>query len=412
MGRTRARTPARRAGALQWAAAVGSVLAALVGCGPPDLGLPGAGLPPEEVIRIDPADGAQSVSVVAPLRVSVPEGRLERVRVVRIGDARVGGSRGSRVIAGRISQDGLRWRPANAAGLQPAARYAVDAVAVDGHGRRVARHTTFTTHVPRRSFIGFYRPDPGSVVGTGMIVSFDFNRPIADRAAVQRAIRISANPPVEIAAHWFGDRRLDLRPRAYWAPGTEVTLRVGLRGVKAGPGSYGIQRRTVRFTVGRSQVSTVDAASHTLTVRRDGLPVATLPVTAGAPGTPTYNGRMVVMSRHEVTRMNGKTVGFGGEYDIPDVPHAIRLTTSGTFLHGNYWTPPGLFGQTNVSHGCIGLQDVQGGGEQTAARWFFDHSMIGDVVEVVNSPERLVSPDNGLSGWNMDWARWRAGSAL
>ena len=41
----------------------------------------------------------------------------------------------------------------------------------------------------------------------------------------------------------------------------------------------------------------------------------------------------------EVTRMNGDTVGFGGEYDIPDVPHAMRLTTSGTFLHGNYWAP-------------------------------------------------------------------------
>ncbi|MGW2992727.1 hypothetical protein ACWDA9_13555, partial [Streptomyces sp. NPDC001193] len=32
----------------------------------------------------------------------------------------------------------------------------------------------------------------------------------------------------------------------------------------------------------------------------------------------------------DVTRMNGQTVGFGGEYDIPDVPHAMRLTTSGT----------------------------------------------------------------------------------
>ena len=40
--------------------------------------------------------------------------------------------------------------------------------------------------------------------------------------------------------------------------------------------------------------------------------------------------------------MNGATVGFKeddgkGEYDIKDVPHAMRLTTSGTFIHGNYW---------------------------------------------------------------------------
>ena len=43
------------------------------------------------------------------------------------------------------------------------------------------------------------------------------------------------------------------------------------------------------------------------------------------------------MDMLEVTRMNSQTVGFGGEYDIPDVPHAMKLTDSGTFLHGNYW---------------------------------------------------------------------------
>ena len=46
---------------------------------------------------------------------------------------------------------------------------------------------------------------------------------------------------------------------------------------------------------------------------------------------------MVISEKLPVTRMNGETVGYGGEYDIKDVPHAIRLTTSGTFIHGNYW---------------------------------------------------------------------------
>ena len=46
---------------------------------------------------------------------------------------------------------------------------------------------------------------------------------------------------------------------------------------------------------------------------------------------------MVISEKLKVTRMNGDTVGFGGEYDIKDVPHAMRLTDSGTFIHGNYW---------------------------------------------------------------------------
>ena len=49
---------------------------------------------------------------------------------------------------------------------------------------------------------------------------------------------------------------------------------------------------------------------------------------------------MVISEKSEVTRMNGATVGFGGEYDIKDVPHAMRLADSGTFVHGNYWGDP------------------------------------------------------------------------
>ena len=50
---------------------------------------------------------------------------------------------------------------------------------------------------------------------------------------------------------------------------------------------------------------------------------------------------MVISEKFKETRMNGSTVGFTndgkGEYDIKDVPHAMRLTHSGTFIHGNYW---------------------------------------------------------------------------
>ncbi|MDX6764988.1 L,D-transpeptidase, partial [Streptomyces sp. F8] len=77
-----------------------------------------------------------------------------------------------------------------------------------------------------------------------------------------------------------------------------------------------------------------------------------------------------------------------------------------------YWSSPDTFGTTNVSHGCVGLRDDKGGGSDTPAGWFFDRTLIGDVVEVVNSQDKTVAADNGLGGWNMSWADWVAGSAL
>ncbi|WP_444852170.1 L,D-transpeptidase [Streptomyces sp. NPDC000229] len=405
----------KRAG-LGIAAAVtcAGLMAGAAGCtggGGLDIGMGDKGRSPEDTIRVMPDDGAKGVAPDGRVEVRVPSGRLERVEVVKVEDDR------PVRVPGAISEDGLRWRPVPGTRLALAAKYRVDAVALDGHGRRSARHTTFTTAVPEHRFIGYFKPENRSTVGTGMIVSFGFSRPIENRAAVERAIRVTSRPPVEVVGHWFGKERLDFRPRAYWKPGTEVTVDLRLRDVEAAPGVYGIQRKTVGFTVGRSQISRVDAEKHTMEVRRDGRLVTTLPITAGAPKTTTYNGRMVVTELFDVTRMNGATVGFKdkdgkGEYDIKDVPHAMRLTDSGTFLHGNYWAPESTFGRANVSHGCVGLRDVKGGSADSPAGWFFDRTLIGDVVEVVNSKDRKVSPDNGLGGWNMDWTRWRAGSAL
>ncbi|MBL1109640.1 L,D-transpeptidase family protein [Streptomyces sp. 5-8] len=399
---------ARRAGAalaalLTWAGL-------LTGCsadGPGPLGMGGAlGKPPapEDVIRVTPDDGSKGVRPGDRLRIRVPGGRLEKVTVVRSQDAQ------DSPVPGHVAEDGLTWLP-DQNRLALAAKYTVDVVALDSRGRRSARHTTFTTYVPDERFIGYVTPENRATVGTGMIVSLAFSREIENRAAVERAVRVTARPPVEIRPHWFGKDRLDFRPEHYWKPGTEVTVDLGLRDVEGAHGVYGLQDKTFSFTVGRSQVSRVDVTKHTMDVRRDGQLLATVPITAGAPKHPSYNGKMVVMDMLEVTRMNSQTVGFGGEYDIPDVPHAMKLTDSGTFLHGNYWAPdaPGV---ANVSHGCVGLRDVKGGGSDTPAGWFFDRSLVGDVIEVVHSKDKTVAPDNGLGGWNMPWKEWKAGGAV
>ncbi|MGW2651324.1 hypothetical protein ACWC2T_42210 [Streptomyces sp. NPDC001393] len=43
---------------------------------------------------------------------------------------------------------------------------------------------------------------------------------------------------------------------------------------------------------------------------------------------------------------------------------------------------------------------------------FYERSMLGDVVIVKISGERTVDPANGLNGWNLSWAGWKAGSAV
>ncbi|MFI1682115.1 Ig-like domain-containing protein [Streptomyces sp. NPDC020607] len=389
---------ARRAGAAL--AAVLTWAGLLAGCSSDGVeGLMGKPRSPADAIRVSPDDDSKGVKADERLAVEVPDGRLESVKVVRTQDAQ------EFDVPGRIDEDGTTWRPLDRGPLALAATYEVDAVAMDGHGRRSARHTTFRTYVPDERFIGYVAPENRATVGTGMIVSLEFNREIENREAVQRAVHVTAHPDVDIRPHWFGKSRVDFRPEKYWKPGTKVTVGLRLRDVQAAPGVYGLQDKSFTFTVGRDQQSLVDAAEHTMEVRRDGELLSTVPITAGAPKTTTYNGKMVVSEMLEVTRMNSRTVGFGGEYDIPDVPHAIRLTTSGTFLHGNYWSPDAP-GNTNVSHGCVGLRDVKGGSSRTPAGWFFDRSLIGDVVEVINSNDKKVAPDNGLGGWNMEWKDW------
>ncbi|MCX5331232.1 MULTISPECIES: Ig-like domain-containing protein [unclassified Streptomyces] len=349
------------------------------------------------VVSIAPKDGAKSVETSGALKIGADKGKLTTVEVK--------GSKGEK-IDGEISADGASWTPSSH--LAAATKYTVHAVAKDSEGREAAEDSSFTTLTPQNTFIGTFTPEDGSKVGVGMPFSIRFTRGITKPEDVEKAITIKTEPAVEVAGHWFGNDRLDFRPEEYWKAGTKVTVELNLDGVEGRNGVYGKQSKTVSFTVGRSQVSIVDAKKHTMKVMRDGKLYKTIPVTTGKPGYATWNGQMVISEKFTVTRMNGDTVGYDGEYDIKDVPHAMRLTDSGTFVHGNYWGG-GAFGNYNASHGCIGLRDVRGGYDSSVpAAWFFNNSMAGDVVTVKNSTDPTVDPANGLNGWNLSWEKWKA----
>ncbi|MFG2636244.1 Ig-like domain-containing protein [Streptomyces sp. NPDC048362] len=383
----------------------GTLLLALTACGGGDdpghgdgKGVDGArqGRQSSAAVTITPKSGATGVDTSDALKVNVSGGKLSEVTVEDAKGARIDGA---------ISGGGVSWTPSTH--LAAGTKYTVHAVAKDSEGRKAAEDSSFTTLTPKNTFVGYFTPEDGSTVGVGMPFSVRFTRGITHPEDVEKAITVKTEPAVDVEGHWFGNDRLDFRPRQYWKAGTKVTVDLDLDGVEGRDGVYGKQHKTLKFTIGRNQVSVVDARKHTMKVTQDGKVVRTIPVTTGKPGYDTWNGQMVMSEKLAVTRMNGETVGYGGEYDIKDVPHAIRLTDSGTFIHGNYWGG-GAFGNYNASHGCVGLRDVRGGySKSVPAAWFFDHSMIGDVVVVKNSHDRTVNPDNGLNGWNMSWAEWK-----
>ncbi|WP_437045117.1 L,D-transpeptidase [Streptomyces sp. enrichment culture] len=354
-------------------------------------------------ITISAKDGSTGASITS-TGVEVDDGRLTEVTMTVAGTGAA--------VPGTISADGRNWKPKEQ--LERGTEYEITATAKDADGRTAAADSTFTTVTPANSFVGTYTPDDGTTVGVGMPVSFRFDKAISDRKAVQSHITVTSSSGQKVVGHWFGAQRLDFRPQEYWKAGSKVTMRIDLDGVEGANGVHGVQRKTVTFTVGRSQVSTVDAATQTMTVVRDGRTLRTVPISAGSAENPTYNGQMVISEKSLQTHMDSSTVGFGDEYSIPDVPHAMRLTRSGTFLHGNYWYDPGNppFGRQGTSHGCVGLRDVQGAQGDTPGKWFYDNSLVGDVVIVKNSPDETVAPDNGLNGWNMPWSEWITGSAL
>ncbi|MEU5312099.1 Ig-like domain-containing protein [Streptomyces sp. NPDC021562] len=358
-------------------------------------------------ITITPKDGSSNASINNSAAVTVSKGTLTGVTMT---------TADGKAVSGALSADKKSWKPS--VQLERSTTYKVAAEAKDSAGLVAHENASFTTVSPANSFIGTFTPEDGSTVGVGMPVSINFDKQITNKAAVQKGITVSTTSGQEVACHWFSTQRMDCRPQDYWKENSTVTLKLALDGVEGASGVYGVQQKTVTFHIGRNQVSYVDAKTKEMKVTQDGKTIKTIPISAGSPEHKTYQGVMVMSEKFKETRMNGATVGFTdsdgkGEYDIKDVPHAIRLTSSGTFLHGNYWGAKSVFGSVNTSHGCVGLSDTKGADDtSTPAYWMYTHSIVGDVVVISNTGDKTVAPDNGLNGWNMNWAAWKAGSAV
>ncbi|MDH6128038.1 Ig-like domain-containing protein [Kitasatospora sp. GP82] len=348
-------------------------------------------------ISIEPKSGTTDVKPQGVLKVAVAGGRLSKVTVT---------DQAGKEVAGAISADGAGWVPA--AGLSVSSQYRVRAQAADANGLSTQAESTFGTLTPEKEAGPYDNIDNGAEYGVGMIVSLNFHKSVKDTAAVEKAVTFETSDGSKVKGHWFGDSRVDFRPEKFWKPGTKVTAHYRLKSVEVAPGVYGGVDSDQTFTIGRDQRSTVDASEDTMTVVKDGQTVDTIPITAGKRGFDSWNGTMVIEEKAERTRMSSQGVSgvsAAESYDLSDVPHAMRLTDTGTYVHGNSWATDAM-GSYNASHGCIGVADARYGNDNSNAGRFFHSSLVGDPVTVVKSKGPEVSPDNGLSGWNVDWKNW------
>ncbi|MFJ8040809.1 Ig-like domain-containing protein [Kitasatospora sp. NPDC096147] len=351
------------------------------------------------VVSVEPADGTKEVKPSGVLKVAVASGKLTTVKVT--------GKDGAEV-PGAVTPDGLGWAPTG--NLAVSTEYQVDAQAVDTAGIATSKKSTFTTLTPKKGAGPKDNVADNATYGVGMIVSLTFTTPVKDKEAVEKAVTFQTEDNRVVKGHWFGNQRVDFRPEHYWKSNSKVTVKYDLKSVETAPGVYGEVNSTQTFNIGRSRISEADASSKRMVVQEEGKAPQTLLISAGASSPAsqnTFNGTMVVMGKEGTTVMDSSTVPNheGAAYKV-EMPHALRLTPSGTYVHGKN-VAQSVFGNQNTSHGCIGLYDTAGDGSpSTPAGSFYDASIIGDVVTVKGSVGKQVAPDNGMSGWNLNWSQW------
>ncbi|MEO6472145.1 MAG: Ig-like domain-containing protein [Aeromicrobium sp.] len=250
-------------------------------------------------------------------------------------------------------------------------------------------------------------PLQGDTVGVGMPVMVKFDLPVHNRALYERKMRVESTPSVEGTWSWVSDYQVHYRPKDYWPAGTKVRVILDVNGLPAGNGVYGQRNQDVSFKIGRSVVSSVNVATHKLTVNIDGKVAKVIPVTTGDATHQTRSGVKVIMEKFSTVDMDAASTGVDstdpGYYNIKDVRWAMRLTNSGEFLHAAPWSV-GSQGYANVSHGCTGMSTAN-------AAWLFSQSKRGDVVKYINS-SRPMEQGNGYSDWNMSYADYAKRSAL
>ena len=352
---------------------------------------------PAAAVTITPDDGARKARPDRPIVVKVANGKLQDVVISNKG----------RKIEGDLAAGGTRWESRWT--LAPSTKYTVTATALGKDGKTTTTKSSFRTLNPAQTVSAFrVAPDNGEKVGVGMPIILGFDQPVHNKKEVERALEVRMSKPVEGAWRWMSDQEVVFRTKKYWPRNTKVTMVAHLSGVRAAKNVYGGEDLKTKFTVGDSVISTVNAKSHKMTVKKNGKTIRKMPISAGNATKRAYtttNGIHLAMSMEYHVVMDSATVGIPKghpEYYKLDVYHAVRISNSGEYTHSAPWSV-GSQGRANVSHGCVNQSPKN-------AQWFKEMTRRGDVV-IVTGTDRELEYNNGWGFWQMSWKTWKKGSA-
>lgn len=331
-----------------------------------------------------------------PVKVTLADGKLKTVKVT---------ATGGDALTGRISGDGRSWTSDRVAA--PGTEYSVEATDTRGGTDRAGFSTAEADKVNKLTLA----PGKNTTVGIAQPLSIVFDNPVKDRAAVEKALKVSTSNNTEGSWGWLqdysGKDRVDWRPKDYWKSGTRVTLDAELDGINSGTaGGWFVRDYRTTFTIGHNQVVKVDLDRHRLALHRDGKTVMDVPMSAGTPGgeKASWRGTAVLMAKEGTINMRSETVGLGDAYDKM-VDSSMRLTWSGMYAHAAPWNAA-YFGVANHSSGCVGMSNAN-------AAELFEKAQVGDPFEITGADAKgTVAVGNGYGAWNVSWADWQAKSAL
>ena len=259
----------------------------------------------------------------------------------------------------------------------------------------------------------------GVTVGVGMPIVLKFSPLPTDSTAFTKAATVTVNGQPANGA-WFWEQptsddkkthtiEAHYRMQNYWPANASIQVKLPIGGLSAGTGLvYSDKLTSVSFQTGDAHISMVDGSGEHMVVRSNNKTVKTVKVSLGKASTPTYTGVKVVMQKGEQDpktgklKPNGTVQMVGPGYNEP-VQWSVRVTASGEYVHAAPWNSQ--IGQTSTSNGCTNLSVAD-------AKWFYNFSLIGDVVQYANTTGTKMPSWDGYGDWNISWPQWQQGGLL
>lgn len=340
-----------------------------------------------------PLDGTREVNPAAGASIKAVNGVVK--------DVILAPAKGGASVTGTTSPDNSMWSAAEPLSFNTEYRYSF--TIVDQAGRETTEERAFWTVSKANEADAAIYPANGSTVGSGQPIEINFSEPVVNKAAVEKAVKIAVSSGQPVAWRWYSDRKARIRPEAFWAANTQVTVEMQLFGVDLGNKMIGNSNIASSFKTGPQRLAVVDDVTKTMNVYIDGQLAKTAPVTLGSPDWLSPSGYAVVMEQERNSKFNAGSIGLKpgdkGYYPPLVVEYANRLTSSGVYVHQALQSAWGAVGRYNVSHGCVGLLPAD-------AQWFFNTMGTGDVVQVLNTGAPVVEPLEGFGDWNIAWANY------